>query len=39
MTIVTGMINKSERYDDKIVKNDDEEEDIEVSDELKTRLK
>ena len=32
------MINKSERYDDEIVKNDDEEKNIEVSDKLKTRL-
>ena len=38
VTIVTGMINKSERYDDEIVKNDDEEKNIEVSDKLKTRL-
>ena len=38
MTIVTGMINKSERYDDEIVKNDDEEKNIEVSDKLKARL-
>ena len=32
------MINKLERYNDKIVKNDDEEKNIEVSDKLKTRL-
>ena len=38
VTIVTGMINKSEKYDDEIMKNDDEEKNIEVSDELKTRL-
>ena len=38
VTIVTGMINKSEKYDNKIVKDDDKEEDIEVSDELKIRL-
>ena len=38
MTIVTGMINKLERYDDKIVKDDDKEKNIKVSDELKTRL-
>ena len=38
VTIVTGMVNKSERYDDKIVKNDDEEKNIKVSDKLKARL-
>ena len=38
VTIVTGMINKLERYDNKIVKNDDEEKNIKVSDKLKTRL-
>ena len=38
MTIVTGMINKLERYDDEISKNDDEEKNIKVSDKLKTRL-
>ena len=38
VTIVTDMINKLERYDNKIVKNDDEEKNIEVSDKLKTRL-
>ena len=38
MTIVTGIVNKLERYNDKIVENNDEEENIEVSDELKTRL-
>ena len=32
------MINKSEKYDDEIMKNDDEEKNIEVSDELKIRL-
>ena len=38
VTIVTGMINKSERYDDEIVKNNDEEKNIKVSDKLETRL-
>ena len=32
------MINKSERYDDKIMKNNDEEKDIKASDKLETRL-
>ena len=38
VTIVTDIVNKLERYDDKIVKNNDEEENIKVSDELKIRL-
>ena len=38
MTIVTSMINKLERYDNKVVKNNDEEKNIEVSDKLKIRL-
>ena len=38
MTIVTGIINKSEKYDDEIVKDDNKEKNIEVSDELEIRL-
>ena len=38
MTIVTDIINKSEKYDDEIMKNNDEEKNIKVSDELKIRL-
>ena len=38
VTIVTDMINKSEKYDDEIVKNNNEEKNIEVSDKLETRL-
>ena len=38
VTIVTGMVNKSGGYDYEIVKNDDKEKDIEVSDELEIRL-
>ena len=38
VTIFTGIINKLERYDDEIVKNDDKEKDIKVSDKLKIRL-
>ena len=38
MTIVTGIVNKLERYDDEIVKDDDEEKNIEVSDKLETKL-
>ena len=32
------MINKLERYDDEIVKNNDKEKNIKVSDKLKIRL-
>ena len=32
------MVNKSEEYDDEIMKNNDKEENIEVSDKLETRL-
>ena len=38
VTIVTGMINKLERYDNEIIKDDDEEKNIKVSDKLKIRL-